>query len=242
MGLYKIERMKIRLSTYRWAISGIFVTLLALGIMYLFLGVSGPEISLSVNGEKEDMLFTSWDGLFALSTGMTVGFFGVFSAILAAKIIVEEYCGRKAVLLFTYPVSRQKLLAVKCAIVQCISTVAALASNVLVTGGMCIVARIFGITPEAAEGLFAIKVLLCSLFSGILSSEIGMIAAVIGWKKRSVMTTVISALVIVCFVPNLIANSLAAIMWVMLFLSVILGLAVMAMYRILANGIEKMEV
>ena len=35
MNLYKLELMKIRLSTYLWAILGIFASLLALGILFL---------------------------------------------------------------------------------------------------------------------------------------------------------------------------------------------------------------
>ena len=35
MNLCRLELMKIRLSTYLWAISGIFVSLLSLGILFL---------------------------------------------------------------------------------------------------------------------------------------------------------------------------------------------------------------
>ena len=37
MNLYKLELMKIKLSTYLWAIFGIFTSLLALGILFLFI-------------------------------------------------------------------------------------------------------------------------------------------------------------------------------------------------------------
>ena len=37
MNLCRLELMKIRLSTYLWAILGIFASLLALGILFLFI-------------------------------------------------------------------------------------------------------------------------------------------------------------------------------------------------------------
>ena len=45
MNLYRLEKMKIRLSTYRRAVLGIFVSLLAMGVLCLFLGGGGPEVS-----------------------------------------------------------------------------------------------------------------------------------------------------------------------------------------------------
>lgn len=43
MNLYRLEKMKIRLSTYRRAVLGIFVSLLAMGVLCLFLGVAVPK-------------------------------------------------------------------------------------------------------------------------------------------------------------------------------------------------------
>lgn len=242
MSLYRLERMKIRLSTYRWAVLGIFASLLAMGILCLFLGVGGPEVSMHINGVEEDMLFTSWNGLSALSTALNVACFGIFSAVFAAKIIVDEFCGKRAILLLTYPVSRRKILHVKCMFVICLTTVSAFAGNVLVMGSLYIVARIFGITPDPAGGHFVISVLLSSLMSGILSSEIGVIAAAVGWKKRSVMATIIFSLIIVCFVPNLIAGLPGGIVWVMLVMGALFGAAAGLAHHFLANGIEEMEV
>ncbi len=242
MNLYRLEKMKIRLSTYRRAVLGIFVSLLAMGVLCLFLGGGGPEVSMHINGVEEDMLFTSWGGLFAVSTALTVACFGIFSAVFAAKIIVEEFCGKKAVLLFTYPVSRRKILHLKSMFVICVTTVSAFVSNMAVMGSLYIVSRIFGITPEPAGGHFVISVLLASLMSGILSSEIGVIAAAVGWKKRSVMTTIICSLIIVCFVPNLIAGLPGGIVWVMFVMGGLFGVAANFMHHFLANGIEEMEV
>lgn len=98
------------------------------------------------------------------------------------------------------------------------------------------------ISPEEGGKDFVVPVLSASLPAGVLSAEIGMIAAGIGWKKRSVTVTIVSAVILVCFVPNLIASRPESMVWAMLLAAVPLGLAAVLTHRILVNGIEEMEV
>ena len=233
MKLYEVELMKIRMSAYLRAAVGIFASLLVLGILCMFLGISEQE------GER---LFTTWSGLYALESALTVGCFGVFAAVFAARVIVEEYCGKKAVILFTYPVSRKKILDVKITMIAGITAAAAFAGNILAIGIMYLVARIFGISPEKAGEYFVITVLLSSLLAGVLSTEIGMIATVIGWKKRSIAVTIVSAVILVCFVPNLIASRPEFIVRIMFLVAVLMGLAAGLTRHMLTDGIEEMEV
>ncbi len=245
MNLYQVEMMKVRLSTYLWAILGIFVSLLALGIMFLFLGRDVPE---------EGELFTSWNGLFALMTAIGFACFGVFSAVVAARVIVEEYCGKNAVVLLTYPIRRKLSLRVKCLLLISITTLSTFISNVLVMGGMYITSEIFAIEPELtvaslhkasigeAGWYIVVLILLSSFFAGVLSSAVGVISAVAGWKKRSVMATIICSFIMICFVPNLIASSPNHFLLVLFLVSVLLSMAAYIAYQMLAKGLEKMEV
>lgn len=233
MDLYKIEMMKIRMSTYLWALAGITVSLAAMGVSFLFLGVSAPQ---------EEMPFTDWNGLYALSTALSVGFFGIFSAVFASKIIVGEYCGKRVVLLFSYPVLRKKIFSVKSRIVFGVTAVFAFTGNVSVITVMYFTAKIFGISPKGAAGYFIVSVLVSSILAGVLSLEIGMISAAVGWKKRSAVAALISALIIMCFVPNLIAGFPKYIAAEMAVICLLFGAAALVAYRMMADGIERMEV
>ncbi|MDE5909748.1 MAG: ABC transporter permease [Lachnospiraceae bacterium] len=245
MEMYKLELKKIRLSAYLWAVLGIFASLLAMGILFLFLGSS--------TSEKEE-LFASWNGLAAMQTALTVAFFSIFAAVLAAKMIVDEYCGKEVVLLFSYPVSRRRTLEQKAVILVGFTATAAFVSNLLIMGGMYLVAEMFGITPKLLEMQFyngfiggayfsfVISVVASSFMAGILSSAIGVISAVAGWKKRSTMTTIICSFIIVCFVPNFIAGLPGHALLIMILVSAFFILAAYMMYQALAKGIEEMEV
>ena len=68
MNLFKLELLKIKLSTYLWAIAGIFASLLALGVLFLI--IFQFEMGASGTFDEED-LFANWEGLLALTTALS---------------------------------------------------------------------------------------------------------------------------------------------------------------------------
>ncbi len=238
MNLYKLELMKIKLSTYLWAIFGIFTSLLALGILFLFIF----QIETGRSGTSEEELFANWNGLLALTTTLSFAFFSVLSAVIATKVIISEYCGRNVIILLSYPVNRKTILRTKCLIVSGITTISAFISNMLVIGIMYISAHIFKIMPQMNTKYFVFTVFLSSFFMSILSSAVGIISTAFGLKKHSSVSTIVCSLIIVCTLANCITISLSSIIWVMFVISAVFVIIANFIYHILANGIEKMEV
>lgn len=239
MNLYRLELMKIRLSTYLWAVAGIFLSLLALGILFLFIyQIEAGESGISEEAE----LFANWNGLLSLTTALAFACFSILSAVIAAKVIIDEYCGRNAVILLSYPIERNAILRVKCLTVCGITTISALISNILVVGMMYVTAHIFGIVPQMNTEHFIFTVFLSSMLMGLLSSAVGIISTAFGWKKHSMVVTIVCAVIIVCVVTNIITVSPGNIIWVMLAMNAVFAVIADFIYHILANGIKKMEV
>lgn len=238
MNLYKLELMKIRLSTYLWAAFGIFTGLLALGILFLFI----PQMEAGGSASEEIEMFTNWNGLLALITALAFACFSIFSAVIATKVIISEYCGKNTVILLSYPINRKTMFHIKCFIVSGITIVSAFISNTIVIISMYILAYIFGIMPEINTKYYFFTVLFSSFFMGILSSAVGMIATAFGWKKHSVVATIVCSLIIVCLLANWIAIFPNNMLWVILGMSMILVIIAGFVYHVLANRIEKMEV
>ena len=238
MNLCRLELMKIRISTYLWAISGIFVSLLSLGILFLFIS----QIEGGRGTSEEAELFANWNGLLALTTALAFACFSILSAAIAAKVIISEYCGKNAVILLSYPVNRKTVLGTKCLIVSSVTIVSAFISNTLVVGIMYVLAHIFRITLQVGTENFFFTVLFSSFLMGTLSSAVGIISTAFGWKKRSAVATIICSLIIVCVLANCITISPRNIIWVMLAISVIFVIIANFVYHVLANGIERMEV
>lgn len=239
MNLCKLELMKIRVSTYLWAIVGIFASLLALGILFLFILQMEAEGGVT---SKEAELFTKWNGLLALTTALTFSFFGIMSAVIASKVIVSEYCGQNAVILLSYPVRRKIILGAKCLLVSGITIVSAWISNILVIGIMYVFAHIFRIMPQMNTKYFFFTVLISGFLTGILSAAVGIISTVFGWKKHSVVATIVCSLIIVCVFANCITISPSNVVWVLLAISAFFVIVASFVYHVLVNGIEKMEV
>lgn len=241
MNLCRLELMKIKLSTYLWAILGIFFSMLALGVCFLFI----YQIESGASGAPEDTeleMFANWNGLLALTTALAFSCYSVMSTVIAAKVVVSEYCGANAVVLLSYPVNRKEILRAKCLVVSGVTTVFTFISNTLVLGMMYISANIFGVKPHMHTGNFLFTVLISGFLTGILSSAVGIISTAVGWKKRSAVAAIVCSLVIVCAFANCITISPRNIVWVMLAISMVFAIIAAFVYHVLANGIEKMEV
>lgn len=239
MNLYKLELMKIHLSVYLWAILGIFVGLSALGVLFLFIF----QMELGKSGiPEEGELFANWSGLLALMTALAFCCFSVLASIIAAKVIISEYCGKNAVVLLSYPVKRKTILAAKCQLLCGMTTVFAFLSNVLALGVMYVAAHIFRIVLQMDKEHFILTVLCSGVLMGVLSSSVGIISSVFGLKKRSSMAAIVCGLMIVCVMANMITVSPRNITVVMLTISAFLGMIAYLMYHILINKIEQMEV
>ena len=149
MNLYKLELMKIRLSTYLWAVFGIFTGLLALGILFLFI----PQMEAGGSISEEVGMFTNWNGLLALITALAFACFSIFSAVIATKVIISEYCGKNAVILLSYPINRKTMLNIKCFIVSGITIISAFISNTIVIIIMYIL--VFNLSALPSENTFS---------------------------------------------------------------------------------------
>lgn len=239
MNLCRLELMKIRLSAYLRVILGIFASLLALGILFLFIF----QIEAGGSGTSEEAeLFANWNGLLALTTALAFACFSIMSAVMASNVIISEYCGRNAVILLSYPVRRKTMLGIKCLIVSGITTGFAFISNTLVISIMYISAHILGMTPQMNTDHFLFTVLISSFLMGILSSAVGIISTAAGWKKRSAAAAIVYSLIMVCIIANCITISPENIVWVMLAMGVVFVIIANFVYHVLADRIEKMEV
>ena len=67
-----------------------------------------------------------------------------------SKPTINNYCGKIAVVMLSYPVGRKEVLGTKIRLVCLLTVFSACASHLLTLGGMYAIARIFQTVPEAA--------------------------------------------------------------------------------------------
>lgn len=63
--------------------------------------------------EADIAMFSSYDFLFNLNHLVSMAIFGILGAVMGTRFVIEEYSGAKAILLFSYPISRKKMMGAK---------------------------------------------------------------------------------------------------------------------------------
>ncbi|MGL4606258.1 MAG: ABC transporter permease [Eubacteriaceae bacterium] len=200
--LIKLELRKNKISTYLWATLWIFIGLLGLCFMFGFI----PRLE-SVDGvvPADIKIMQQWENFIAFVSILTAMSFSILSAVMHTKFTVEEYTGKSAALLFSYPESRSKILFAKCSLVFCFTAVFSLISNLIAVSIFGFFSNVFGIMPEIFSLFLLPKLLSVSGVCSLLAAAIGLIAMRIGFWKKSIVATVVAAVIMVAPFGNIIS-------------------------------------
>lgn len=145
-------------------------------------------------------LFSTGSFFTGMNCTVCTAFFGVLGAVMAARLVVEEYSGKRVLLLFSYPVSRRRILAAKLLLVS-VSTAAGMFLCGLAVQIVFFVSNVFfpfyaGSLGPGAFGQ-AVYVLLCdSLIAGLTA----VLAAWVGLWRKSVPAAIVAGVVLVVLV------------------------------------------
>lgn len=236
MNLIKTEFKKTNFKAYLKAALGVFIGILAMGILFLFI----PDIEGTV--PKGEELFREWDGMLMLISVLHFVGFGVLAAVVASKLIIGEYGGKGAAVILCYPINRKKILNAKCLIICGFIVIAELLSCLAVMAAVCIVSEISGAELIEPGMPLLISVPCIGILSGVLSSVTGIISVTIGWKKRSVPAAIVSSFVAGCLLAQCFSISYKNILTVTAAVCAVMVTVTCFVYGILAKGIDKMEV
>lgn len=235
MNLLKLERKKTNIKTYCFAAAAIFLCLL--GLTYIFawvprLGTADPNAT---------ALFSTYEGISAMSGAIALMAFSALASAMGYRYVIKEFSGTSAVLLFTYPIDRKKLVWAKVKLLTAFISVAVL----LVTIGCFVIFAVTGQllslvndTPHLMDFLLIIRnvfVLAC------LINGIALCALRVGFIKKSNSVTVICAIVFSMLLVNLAAD-INNRFKIVLGLSVIILLAGLLLVDNMARKVENMEV
>ena len=167
--------------------------------------------------------------------------FTILGSVMASRFILEEYNGKRAILLFSYPVSRRRILAAKLCLVTGYTVCA-----VLLCGGA--VYGIFFLTEALApicSDRLTLEVVLRSFgfltVCAILAGFLGLLALWIGFRKRSTPAAIVAAVILASVVCQVV--SVALVFWPAG--GLVMGAAALLSVLVLKDlfdRVEKMEV
>ena len=225
--LFELELQKNKIRTYVAASLAIAFTML--GFLYLF--AYAPMLE---PNDKDMAIFSGYHNLIPLFGVLNMAVFCVLSAVMYSKFIIEDYTGKRIILLFSYPVSRKKILLSKLGIVCLFTVISMTVSNIAIF-------LIFGLTEQfihLVNESFTLFILAQAIEITLIMS---FIAASIGIIKKSVPTTIVSAVLIASLLCNIVVNATANKAVMYLFAIVILSIAFIVSI-LLMKQVNRMEV
>lgn len=195
--LIKLELKKNNIRTYVLAV--LTITIIMLGFLYLF--AYAPMLE----PEDKDMaIFSGYRNLIPLFGVLNMAVFCVLSAIMYSKFIIEDYSGKRVILLFSYPVSRKRMLLSKLGVVGMFTVISMFISNVAIYLIFGISEQFIHLVNESLTFSIILQALKTTLLMSLVAASIGIVAVGIGFIKKSVPTTIVSAVLIASLMCNVV--------------------------------------
>ncbi|MEJ8555095.1 hypothetical protein [Tepidibacter sp. Z1-5] len=235
--LIQLELKRNKLKIY--VISTGFIALALIVFIYMFLFISTKtEISGDVYIKN---VLSNYETIILLVNIISCVCFTTLSGVMYARFVIDEYSGKRAILLFSYPVSPQRIMIVKLLVVSLFTFLAYILSSILVYTIFFIGERFIHIIPDTLTVAKLIIIVKTTLIMSLFSSGIGIIAMRIGFSKKSVPVTIVSAFTLSVIPSNIISNAIG-ITWFPFLLMVISVIIGMVVFVNLVSTVNKMEV
>ncbi len=178
----------------------VIITIIMLGFLYLLAVI--PRLDPT---EADLNFFMTYNNLININNILCMVIFIIFSSVLYSKLVVEEYAGKKAILLFSYPVNRIKILEAKIFMAFIYTVAAMLICGAVVLGVFFMTESQFPICGDQLSTATILGGFLSLLCYSIMAGVWGIVALYFGFGKQSVSVTIITAVIIATIMCQVLA-------------------------------------
>lgn len=190
---------------------------------------------------EQEVQFMNYGNIFLFTGAISALLFGILSATMYARLIVEEYSGKRLALLFSYPVDRKKTFIAKILIVLLFVMLSMLLCTMLSIGIFALTEAFSPIVSDVMTKDILITAFCNMLVSLIVVSAIGLLSMRIGFNKKSISATLISAFILSGIYGN-IGISSAENLAISLIIVCVSLLVILVILVTLSRKINQMEV
>lgn len=237
----KLIKMELRRNSLKvYFLATVISFIVMLGFIYLIASI--PRI----DGNSADTeLFMSYHFIVGLSCVVCMGIFSITAGVMSSKFIVEEYTGKRGILLLSYPINREKILNAKIFLTFFYITVSMLMCEGMTLGIFFLTETLYPLCPDKIDLNIAAYSCVSLLYNSVMAGFIGMISLWFGFLRKSVSATIVSSCIIVSLICQLIAQTITvptieypAIIGIFTVVLVV----VILIHRNLCHRVKKMEV
>ncbi|SEF84749.1 ABC transporter permease [Paenibacillus sp. UNC499MF] len=138
---------------------------------------------------------------YSIAFGSIIAFvkitFVIFASVILARLVIGEYNTGTVNILFTYPISRKKIVAAKLLLVSFWTFAVVVLSSLFVTGVFLLADSLLNMVPETLTARMMADHVLRILLNAVSAAGICLIPLLFGMMKKSVPATIISAVILV---------------------------------------------
>ncbi len=185
--LIKLELMKNNLKPYLLGLLAILFGSLAIGILFCAIPILEPNNPESKQFGEPSMVIT-------MINTITMSCFAILAAVMNAKFVIEEYTGKRNVLLLTYPQKRSDILLAKFLLIFGFVFTSSFVISLVSCLAAGYISSMVGIIKEPFENINLM--LKYSFIFAFVSNFIGIIALRIGFYKESIIVPIVASILL----------------------------------------------
>lgn len=229
----QLELRKVNIRPYLY--SGIMIVLCMLGLLYTFAMIA------YVGGDHDAVEFSSYHNIWVLVNALQTAAYSVLTAVMFSTFLLKDYSGKNAILIYSYPVERKKLLNCKIALVWLFVAFFMICGTVVMYIIFSLSEKLFPLVPDHLSAALCVNVFWDTMLCLFLSLFIGILSVRIGFTKKSIQTTIIASVILCACTANVISTMSYSYIPVIVLFCVAAFLAFIS-YRGLKTKVEIAEV
>lgn len=227
----KLISMELRRNNLGMYVKSAFIiTIVSLLLLYTFAILS--------RSEEE---FSSYTDILAITGVVNMACFSIMGAVMFSKFVISEYAGKRSLLLFSYPIDRKKVLWAKVVIVELTTVIGLIVSNLGLFAIFYVTESVFPLVRDTLTFRVILFSLLLSIIQGLVAGSFALISMAVGFVKKSVPATIITAVLLCALISNFFAT-MSSFLSLIGFLAIGTNIAAFVMLGGVAKKIETLEV
>lgn len=189
LNLMRLELQKMKIG---WYFKSAVLITLAIAALTVAIGI--------VENQGNASPFPTLNEVFIVIGALVRGAFIITAGVLIGKFVIEEYKNKTIFVLFTYPISRKKLMAAKLLLICGLTFIASVVSNLLTVFLFFVVNSFFTIVPGELTAELIVQNLVSILMFAFAASGTSLLPLYFGMRKQSVSAAIVSSVVIVMLI------------------------------------------
>ncbi len=193
--LIKLEIKKFKLMRYWKGVLGANLGfVIFIGMVYF------------LNKVEEEIPFDNFEMASTIISAVVSATFIIFASVILAKLVIDEYKNKSIDLMFTYPISRKKIMTAKLIIVMVFTFMTVLFSTLFLQGLVYIMDVTFDILPGDISIQEFINSMWKSFFIAFAAAGLSLIPLLIGMLRKSSSATIVSSIFLVTLTSSVSNN------------------------------------